>query len=525
METALAGNRRRLLASALLSLGLASSAGAQQLIYQEGFNTDGTKANPPRYTVTGGNVYEVPRIQAELNNFDQKGPIYFAHNFDVSFIGNPPIPARRMILTWRGADTSGATEDLLKLLDSSVDWLLQGKTGARIVVHPNVASIQGLADRLTSRGHTVVDDDIASFPDEQDVVGDLFVHGPGAGNPSRFAMVPKPVIVINNPDFDDMLVGSIGSSATFTPGPVTIASPGHPGAGGRTGTFNAFTSDQQFDLVGSFLPVGATTLATVTRTIPPAVNNLPDVDAMVAGTKQHEKTAGAVNDLDFSDATSGNWPSDNPLPGGYTGNWGLQAQGKITVGAAGTYRFAVGCDDGARLQVDTDRNGFSPADTVINDPGPHGHQVFYANVTFPAAGAYDYNLRSYNSGGGGSVEVSVGLVQAPVPDDALDSGWWELLSTGSSGAVRLQAAATVTGYIATGAAVQVQTPLIVLLNGPADNPPGQFYDGGAFSGFEGTGYFAASGLNKWPYPDGQGYRSVRLKPVSVAGKTNVKLTV
>ncbi|MFM7100577.1 MAG: hypothetical protein ACKO3N_05355, partial [Verrucomicrobiota bacterium] len=285
METALAGNRRRLLASALLSLGLASSAGAQQLIYQEGFNTDGTKANPPRYTVTGGNVYEVPRIQAELNNFDQKGPIYFAHNFDVSFIGNPPIPARRMILTWRGADTSGATEDLLKLLDSSVDWLLQGKTGARIVVHPNVASIQGLADRLTSRGHTVVDDDIASFPDEQDVVGDLFVHGPGAGNPSRFAMVPKPVIVINNPDFDDMLVGSIGSSATFTPGPVTIASPGHPGAGGRTGTFNAFTSDQQFDLVGSFLPVGATTLATVTRTIPPAVNNLPDVDAMVAGTK------------------------------------------------------------------------------------------------------------------------------------------------------------------------------------------------------------------------------------------------
>ena len=55
-----------------------------------------------------------------------------------------------MILTWRGADTSGATEDLLKLLDSSIDWLLQGKTQARIVVNPNVASIQGLADRLAS---------------------------------------------------------------------------------------------------------------------------------------------------------------------------------------------------------------------------------------------------------------------------------------------------------------------------------------------------------------------------------------
>src|SRR6266566_5685918 len=67
---------------------LACSVSAQTLIYQEGFNTDGETNVPPRYTTTGRDVYELPRIQAEIaapNNFDQKGPLYWAHNFDVSF--------------------------------------------------------------------------------------------------------------------------------------------------------------------------------------------------------------------------------------------------------------------------------------------------------------------------------------------------------------------------------------------------------------------------------------------------------
>ena len=95
--------------AAAVMASLAMSAFAQQeLLYQEGFNTDGEKSNPKRYTFTGRDVYEVPRIQSELGNYDQKGPIYFAHNFDVTFVGNPAIPERRMILTWRaGADISG----------------------------------------------------------------------------------------------------------------------------------------------------------------------------------------------------------------------------------------------------------------------------------------------------------------------------------------------------------------------------------------------------------------------------------
>lgn len=520
----------RQVALGVLALAAAQSAlSAQELIYQEGFNDDGSKATPPRYTFVGRDVYEVPRIQSELGNFDQKGPLYWGHNFDTTYVGNPEIPARRMIFTWRpGTDPGAATENLLKLWDSSVNWLLNNKKNAKIAVFPNVASIGILADRLIAAGHTVVDDDATAVPDEQDVDADLMIHGTGATNASRFVLVPKPVIVMNNPDYDDMLVGSIGSAVTFAPGKATISAAGHPAAGGLTGTFDAFPvggADQTFELTGSFLPVGATTVATVTRVVPPSISSLGDLDAVVAGTKQNEKATGTVADLDFSEASAGSWQIDNAIPGGYTGNWGLQVKGKLNVTAAGTYRFALGSDDGARLQIDVDKNGFTAADTVLEDAGPHAHQAVYGNVTFPAAGAYDYEVRSYNSSGGGSLEVSVALDPGTVPDDALDSGFWEVLSTAGNSFVKLQGDAAVTAYRAIGPNVEVQTPLVVLLNGPNDTPKGSFYDGGPFTGFEGKGFIGASGLNKWPYPDGLAYRSVTLKPVNVAGKPKVKITV
>jgi hypothetical protein len=162
---------------------------------------------------------------------------------------------------------------------------------------------------------------------------------------------------------------------------------------------------------------------------------------------------------------------------------------------------------------------------IIEDTGPHGHQIVYTNATFSASGDYPFEVRSYNSGGGGSLEVSVATQEVPVPDDALESGYWEVLSENSFGPVKLQGTANVTAYIAVGPNVEQQTPLIVLLNGPNDNPPGAFYDGGPFTSFEGTGFIGASGLNKWPYPEGETYRTVRLQPIDVAGRTNVKLTI
>ncbi len=499
---------------------------AQEILLQEGFNTDGEAATPKRYTLTGRDLYEPERIRADLGNFDQKGPIYWEHSFNVSFTGNPDIPGRRAILTWRGEDASGASEDVLKLFDSTVNWLLNSKKAAQVVVNPSIASVQGLADRLTALGHTVLEDDTAATPNDFEVVGDLFIHGPGANNPSRFVLRTQPVLVINATDYDDMLVGSIGTSLAFEPGQVTVNASAHPAAGGKTGTFNAFTGSATFELIGSFLPTNSTTVASVTRIVPPSISSLADLDAVVAGSKEHEKTAGEVTALDFSEASAGQWTYDNALPGGYTGNWGLVVTGKVQVATAGTYRFALGSDDGARLQIDRDRNGFTAEDTVIEDAGPHAHQIVYANVTFGTAGAYDLQVRSYNSSGGGSLEVSVAVVEGTVPDDDLASGYWEVLGAdGAASPVQLSAAASVTAYRATGANVERQEPLIVASNGPNDTPPGSFYDGGAFFGFEGTGFLGGSGLNKWTYPDGLTYRSVRLNPVNVTGKQNVHLTV
>ncbi len=89
----------RFLAAALC---LTFPIAAQQLVYQEGFNTDGEAANPQRYTTTGRDVYTVDRIKAEVDQATQQlGPAYRAHNFDVpnSFVDVPaPTPARRAIL-------------------------------------------------------------------------------------------------------------------------------------------------------------------------------------------------------------------------------------------------------------------------------------------------------------------------------------------------------------------------------------------------------------------------------------------
>jgi hypothetical protein len=495
----------------------AAQAWAAETLLQEGFNTDGTTTG--RYTMTGRDVYEVSRIQSDLNNFDQKGPIYFEHNSKVSYVGIPPIPARRAIWGWK-TDPNGpaATEDLLKLWDSTVDWLVAGKNNAKVVVTPNAAAIGELGDRLTAKGYTVVDDDPTTYPNEQDVPGDLLIHGPGSTNPSRFALAAKPVINMNEGDYDDLILGSIGTAATFDPGQVTIAAPTHPAAGGKTGSFTGWNSPAQpFGLTGLFLSKGSITLATVTRTVSPSIANLQDVDAVISGSKQHDQATGTVTEIDFSDGSAGSWPSDNA-------NWGLHVTGKITVVAAGTYRVALGSDDGARLEIDLDKNGFTAADIVLEDAGPHGHQFVFADVTFPAAGDYDFDVRSYNNGGGGSLEWSVANVASPVPDDAQDSGYWELLSTTST-LVKLKSAANVTAYTATGGNVDVQLPLVVVYNGPNDTPPGTLNDGGPFTGFEGTGFIAGAGMNKWPYPDGQSYRSVRLAPVNVAGKTNVQLTI
>ena len=518
------------LGALVLALGfLALSSLAQTLIYQEGFNSDGETNVPPRYTTGGHDVYEPDRILSELLNADQKGPIYWARNTEVSFVGIPNIPARRMIFTLRpGTDETAFTEDLLKLFDSSVKWLLEGKTNATVSVSPNVAAIGILSNRLAAAGHKLIDDDPTVLND-LDIQADLYIHGIG-GNTSRYVLVPKPVIVMSSAEYDDTLLAGIGlANVMFEPGLVHIAATNHPAAGGKTGSFNGFAAagNQAFELINRFLPPDTITLATVDRTIAPTVARLPDVDEIIAGTRQSSNTTATVTEIDFADGNPGSWPADNPIPGGYTGVWALQVKGKISVAAPGTYRFALGSADGALLRIDRDTNGLTAADNVIQDFGPHNtHTYDFNDVDFAAAGTYDFEIRSFNSGAAGSLELSVAIQAGDIPDDAQDSGYWELLGTaGAVSPIKLVGAANAIAYIPTGADTIERRPLIVLFNGPNDTPPGHFNGGGPFTGFEGTGFYAGSGMNKFPNNSGQTYRYLTLKPVNVAGKRDVRLTV
>ncbi|HAB17784.1 MAG TPA: CHRD domain-containing protein [Verrucomicrobiota bacterium] len=518
--------------AALIGLAVAglTTGGFAQLLYQEGFNDDGSKANPARYTIVGGDVWELSRIFGDpplATASAQRGPIYFAHSFDVSFVGIPNIPARRMMLCWRTSnDLANTTEEFLELLDSAIAWLVNNKANGRVMVYPDATAIGGLKDRFEAAGWTVLDDDTTKTDAQVEADADLFIHA-GNADPSRYGLLKKPVVANFSSDWDDMIVGSIGSDATFAPGKINIGAEGHPAAGGKTGSFDGFTGDQAIALAGRFLPEGATVLATMNRTVPPSVVRLSDVDDMIAGTKQHDMSESTLASLDINDGAPGNWLDDNGVPGGYTGSWGLRVQGKLTVSAPGTYRFALGTDDGARFQIDRDKNGFTFADNIIEDFGPHGFTLVYENVTFAAAGTYDFEVRGYSSASPGGFELSVGIVPAAeVLDDNLASGYWEVLGTaGSTAPVQLSGTTTATGYIATGADTETKEPLIVLLNGPSDNPPGAFYGGGPLTGFEGTGFFAGAGMNKFPYENETPPRSVTLRPVNVAGKQDVKLTV
>lgn len=502
---------------------LAGDVSGAELLYQEDFNTDGEKAQPPRYTSVGREVYEKERQVSELSLTDQSGPVFWGHNFEVSYVGVPaPTPARRAALAWDGVIAAEeVSADFWTLFDATMDWLLQGKRNAKVVFSPNGSTATALVDHLTAAGHTVADDDETAS--EASLGADLVIKLTG-GNPSRFSIATVPLLCFSALDHDDQLLSSIGSVVTFEAGPMKIVTPGHPAAGGLTGTKPFVTGTHGWNLLGDTLPGGAIQVASFLQQVPPTAANLADVDAMVAGTKPSVKATELATDLDYSDSSSGNWFSDHPIPGGATGVFGLVATGKLAVSAPGKYSFALGMDDGARLRIDVDKNGLSAADNVITDDVAGAHRVLYADVTFASAGTYDFEATMFNSGGGGDLELSVSTQADGGDTSALDSGTWELLGQ-TSGNVALEGSISASSYVPSGDVEELERPLLVLLNGPTDNPPGAVFGGGPFNGFEGAGFFGMAGGNKWPLPDGRADRNLTLRSVNVAGKSNVKLTV
>lgn len=519
----------RLNATLLAALSIVGAQGA--VFFQEGFNDDGEAANPARYTTLGRDVYELARQETELPGIGQAGPIYWAHNFEVSFVGVPaPTAARRAIFAWNhNMPSETVTDDLLGLFGSAMAWLAYDKPAATICFSPgaNGTGDQVLVDYLEAQGYTVIHDDNTGVPIPD---ADAYVHtSNAASDPSRLTTLTKGVLTYNGPDHDDMLVSSIGAGAVvFAPGAATITAPAHPAAGGKTGSFQILTGgDGTFDLPGTVLPGGSTTVAEFVRTIPPSAASLADVDAMVAGTKPSDETSGTARDMDFDLNSPGNWDYASPIPGNPQGVFGAVVEGTLAVTEAGAYSFALGVDDGARLRIDTDQNGIDDNDTIINEDAAGAHRAVYGDATFPAAGNFAFEITWFNSGGGASLEFSAAIAPGAGERSPIDplAGIWEVLGAPESliGNVSLPADATVTTYVPTGEPELETLPLLVVLEAPEDG--GAVFGGGPFSGFEGTGFFAGSGLNKWTYPNGLTYRSLTLQPVAVGGRQNVKLTV
>jgi hypothetical protein len=519
-------NSHRLVSGWLAVGGLVMNLQAQELLYQEGFNDDGTVTVPPRYTVVGGFKSEAPHVAGTVGDAaDQIGPVYWARSAEVSYVGVPaPTAGRRAALAWNAAIASGdIAPDVLTLVVNTVKWLASDKPNPVVAFTPSMTSAVGLVEALASRGIAVEDDPGGA---EGAVTADVIIKAPG-GSPSRFAASPKGVLNFSALDHDDLLLSSIGAQASFEAAGAEVVAAAHPIAVGVPAEFPMPAGVRTWELLGDTLPGGSTVVATFKRVIPPSVTSLADVEAMVAGTKEAIKATATVTELDFNDASPGDWFFDNPIPGSASGVWGLVARGQLQVGTAGTYSFALGMDDGARLRIDANRNGIGPEDTVIVEDAAGAHRARYGDVTFSATGMYEFEVLAFNSGGGGSLELSVSLLAGGNDTSPINSGSWEPLGF-NFGAVTLSGVVTADSYVPSGPSEEVTAPLLMVLNGPNDTPPGSVFGGGPFEGFEGSGFFAGSGLNKWLAETIEslgGYRSVRLRPVNVAGKEDVKVTV
>ncbi len=527
--------QKSFIAICLLGWSAGLSIPAQEVIYQEGFNTDGSGS---RYTVEGGDVYEVDRIQSELGIQDQLGPVYWARSSDVSFVGVPgATPARRALLAWHHTiDPSVVTisDQFGTLFDATINWLTKGKTNLRVLysADPSAAAPgdQYLLDRLTANGAVITADPsvaggtTTALPNAGDF--DLVIKSSAGDSaiPSRYAKFPVPMLIYNAADLDDELVSSIGQSALSLDLPSITIATNHPAAGGLTGTIPLITGGPvSFDTIGDFLPEHSVVVAQYSLTNAFVVTTLEIADDLISGTNASIKATNTITTADIADPSPGNWAGDNAPPGTPSDTYVLVGRGKIEVLEAGTYSFALGVDDGGRLRIDRDKNGFTASDTVINVNSTGAFRNTIGDVQFTEAGTYDFEWVMFDQGGDAGSEVSVALAAGGGGTEPIDSSAWEVLGQdGAISPVRLSGPITVVSYSPDVPPVVQTRPFLVLLE--EGSAGGLVLSGGPFVGFEGTAFWGGSGMNKWGLPS-SGDRTVTLNPIDVAGKTNVQITL
>jgi len=490
---------------------------AQELIYQENFNTDGEKEG--RYSTFGRG-----------NSKTDAGPAYWDHSSLLGNVGtNNKALARRAGILWsHDIDPLEWTEDALDVFDATVDWTMSGKKNANIFMTPSVGSLSDdfIVQRLTEMGHTVTEL-LGSDPLPGKDVADLIIHSSAGAvdPPTKFNTSEVPLLTYNNDNHDDVALTTIGAVQTLQP-TVDIIDAAHPAAGGKTGAIQWTNTPQSLHTLGPVVAPKGKVVASYTVTTPATLTSLTQVDDMISGKLQSVQTTGSISAADLVDGSAGRWLIDNPVPGQTdTDNYAVVSTGKFDAGKGGEFSFAISGDDGGRLRIDLNKDGlFTSADNVIVDDVLHGTTDAYADVTLPA-GEFDFQWVGFENTGGAGWELSYAEGLGNRSQVGFDGGWEALGDPdGALGILSLDGSIDVKTYkLDAPATTETRAAVFVV-------EAGEELLGGSITGFEGSGFWAGADMNEGTIADGccttvDEARSLTLKSVDVTGKDNVKLTV
>ena len=465
------------------------------------------------------------------------GPSFWGLNYGPqapSFVGiRSRAPAPRAAMVWRhDLPADAVTPDFLVLFDCAVNWLTSNRTSRVVLFSPPPAGTgdDALVNRLLANGFTVVPDNTAEAVPLADTIALVIQSSSGVSDPTRFTIYTAPLLSFNASNHDDELTSSIGTTLVTDLGMVRPnTATNHPARCGLTNSFIAVTGAQNFDLIGPSLPAAAVTIASFDLVTARTATTLADVDAMIAGTFESAKMTGMVAVADFAIGEGALYTGlpqyDQPVPGDPTtvATFGTRATFKIQVSAPGTWTFALPVDDGARLRIDRNRNGFDPSDNVFNAEAGTGLRVLSNDVAFAETGMYDVEWVTLATGGNYGQEIAVAVSPgAGTVVDPFDPANFELIGEHNiASQLKLSGQITVVAYVPTAVLTQTRPFLIVVKTGDS-------LLGGPLTGFEGSGFWGGADLNDVDYgtpsTDAVG-RLLTLQSVNVSNQTNVQLTL
>jgi hypothetical protein len=147
----------------------------------------------------------------------------------------------------------------------------------------------------------------------------------------------------------------------------------------------------------------------------PHLQNLAEADVLIANPRA-AIASGSLAQADLADANnpaSGDWPYDNPIPGGGGSYYAFRATGTISVPATADYTFALGSDDGSRLRID--------GAEVVAFPLPRSFADSFGTLHL-AAGQHSVEWVGFQGLVAAGFELSVAPAGAPLAVSAAN-GW------------------------------------------------------------------------------------------------------